>query len=133
MSHPPSPARCWRQAVADLDSGLVAVVGVFVASRLIAHAAGLRFDAATLGGYFQYLDPQLLLRTDLVDAVWHLHVQPPLYNLLLGVALKAPTETRSGSCTDCTWVQGWSWRSRPTGCWDASEAAGTWRPSSHAY
>lgn len=89
MPQPSSPdRRPWRQAVASVDRGLMAVIGVFVVSRLLAHAAGLRFDDSTLEGYFQYLDPQLL-RADLVDSIWHLHVQPPLYNAFLGLALKA--------------------------------------------
>ena len=40
-----------------------------------------------LGSFWQIVDPSLL-KTHLLQSIWYLHAQPPLYNLLLGVALK---------------------------------------------
>lgn len=68
-------------------AGLLAVVSAFVVSRIIAYAAGVRFDVAPLHVFHQYLDP-MLLADDLARSLWYLHTQPPLFNLLLGVLIK---------------------------------------------
>lgn len=60
----------------------------FAASRVAAWAAGVRFDASSLPWFWQYVDPALLQHR-LLQSVWYLHSQPPLFNLLLGVGLKA--------------------------------------------
>ncbi len=71
----------------------------FLATRLAFLAVGVRFDADPLGGYWQYLDPQLL-RDDLLRSLFYLHSQPPLFNLFLGLVLKlspiSPTATFQG-------------------------------------
>jgi hypothetical protein len=59
---------------------------LFALSRILLFAAGVRFDEGFLP-LNQYLDPDLL-RGDLARSLWHLHMQPPLFNLLLGVGLK---------------------------------------------
>jgi len=51
------------------------------------YAVGLRFDLAPLGMFAHYADPELL-RTRLLESCFYLHVQPPLYNLLVGLVLK---------------------------------------------
>jgi hypothetical protein len=58
-----------------------------VASRFAFWLAGVRFSTAQIQIGIQYLDPALL-RTHLLQSVWYLHTQPPLYNLFLGVVLK---------------------------------------------
>ena len=63
------------------------IVSVFVASRIAAYHAGVRFDASTLRWYWQFLDP-VLLRERLFESLYYLHIQPPFFNLLLGVNLK---------------------------------------------
>ncbi|MBN8531228.1 MAG: hypothetical protein J0L97_05135 [Alphaproteobacteria bacterium] len=60
---------------------------VFVVSRLLAEAAGVPFTVRPLYSYMQVIDAALL-RDDLLSSLWHLHSQPPLYNLLLGLVLK---------------------------------------------
>ena len=70
---------------------IAALAVVFVASRLAIASAGVRFDASTLGWFWQYLDPELL-RDDLAESLLYLHAQPPLFNLLLGMALKVAPE-----------------------------------------
>jgi hypothetical protein len=57
-------------------------------SRALAYAAGVRFDASTLGVFWQFIEPDLL-RERLLESLYYLHSQPPLYNLFLGVVLKA--------------------------------------------
>jgi hypothetical protein len=82
---------------ADLDrrrgwrahAPLAALVLGCALSRLIAAACGLRFDTYPLGNFWQYVDPPLL-RDRLLESVWYLHSQPPLFNLLLGAVLKLP-------------------------------------------
>lgn len=68
---------------------LLAILAASVSARVFYYTYGqLRFDAETLDSYFQFVDP-LLLRTELLETVFHLHSQPPLFNLFLGVVLKA--------------------------------------------
>ncbi len=64
------------------------VIGVsFIVSRLAIYAAGVRFDASSLPTFWQYIDPPLL-KHHLLQSLFYLHSQPPLYNLWLGVLLK---------------------------------------------
>jgi len=73
------PGLGWRAAA------LLAIA--FVGSRLAYSAAGLRFRDDTIQYFAQLLDPPLL-QSRLVESLWHLHAQPPLFNLLTGIALK---------------------------------------------
>lgn len=59
----------------------------FVAIAIVAFGLGVRFDMTPLGMYAHYADPELL-RTRLIESCFYLHVQPPLYNLALGIVLK---------------------------------------------
>ncbi len=70
---------------------VAAIAVVFIASRVAVAFAGVRFDASTLAWFWQYLDPELL-RNDLAESLLYLHAQPPLFNLLLGIALKVAPE-----------------------------------------
>ena len=45
------------------------------------------FKTGQIGALMQLLDPALL-REDLIGSILHLHAQPPLYNLLVGLLLK---------------------------------------------
>jgi hypothetical protein len=71
------------------------LIGAFALSRVIAAAAGVRFDGSFLDGRFlndkwQLLDIGLL-KHDLIGSVWHLNSQPPLFNLYAGILEKVPT------------------------------------------
>ena len=66
---------------------VASVVAAFALSRVLYAIMGLRFDASPLYYYWQYADPELL-QGDLARTVWHLHGQPPLMNLYLGLVLK---------------------------------------------
>jgi len=71
------PAR-WRP--------IVLLVAFFVLSRAIIYP--LRpFWYEPINHFMQYLDP-VVLREGLLDGLSHLHTQPPLFNLFLGVVLK---------------------------------------------
>lgn len=67
---------------------LCLVLCLFLAGRLLYWMLGVRFDASPLGLYIQYIDLELL-RTRLLESVFYLREQPPLFNLFLGAVLKA--------------------------------------------
>jgi hypothetical protein len=68
---------------------LIALVALFVVSRLIYRHLGIRFDDWALTNSWQLL-PQDLLHHDLVRSLWFLHSQPPLYNAFVGATLQFP-------------------------------------------
>lgn len=61
----------------------------FVISRVAIRQAGLIFDLRPLNNGFQLLGVDDL-RRDLLGSLLHLHQQPPLYNLFIGLAVRAP-------------------------------------------
>lgn len=72
-------------------AGALIVVAAFVASRVHYAQRGVRFDASPISYFAQLIDP-VLLRDQLLRSVGHLHAQPPLYNLVTGIALKLAPE-----------------------------------------
>ena len=81
-----------RRIISSLDAAswrLLAMLHamIFVLFHAVVLSLGLRFEMAPLGMFAHYADP-VLLRTRLLESVFYLHVQPPLYNLALGVVLK---------------------------------------------
>lgn len=79
-------------ALARRHWGALAVVTSFVVSRLaLANIAGLRFDNRPLNDAAQLLD-RGQLRDNLVESLLNLHAQPPLFNLFVGLGLRAPSE-----------------------------------------
>ena len=64
------------------------LVGLFAVVRLLALLAGQRFDADNLTTWMQIADVALL-RDHLGRTLWYLHSQPPLFNLIVGLAVKA--------------------------------------------
>src|SRR5881394_3308701 len=73
-----------RPTPARLALGLAAV---FVASRLVLLAAGFQFETGLLTSAVQDVDPTLL-KTRLLESLWYLHGQPPLWNALVGASFK---------------------------------------------
>lgn len=61
---------------------------IYLLSRLGYIWAGVRLDMGMLAYGYQFIDPELL-RTDLFKSLFYLHSQPPLFNLILGLAIKA--------------------------------------------
>ncbi len=70
-------------------AGAIVVVVAFALSRLAVAAAGVRFDTGPLASGFQVLELSEL-RDDLLGSLAHLHSQPPLFNLFLGLVLRVP-------------------------------------------
>ncbi len=70
------------------QTGLWLVVTAFILSRIIYYVCfDVRFDASPLIWFWQYIDPQLL-QNNLLQSLWYMHSQPPLFNLFLGLVLK---------------------------------------------
>ena len=65
---------------------LAGVIAALALARVGYYGAGVRFDASPLPWYWQFVDPGLL-RANLGQSLWHLHSQPPGYNLFLGLVL----------------------------------------------
>ncbi len=59
----------------------------YLLSQVMFRVSGGRFDATFLGSFLQFLDPELL-RNRLAESLWYLHMEPPLFNLLVGIVLK---------------------------------------------
>ena len=78
---------------------LAFVVLVFVASRVVLYKLGVRLSPGTVLGHEcaafpQIVDPELL-RSRLLESLFYLHSQPPLFNLILGSVLQL-TDSPSG-------------------------------------
>ncbi|MCA9394430.1 MAG: hypothetical protein KC900_09525 [Candidatus Omnitrophica bacterium] len=67
---------------------LAVVILTFLLSRAVAYVVGIRMVLRPLYQGIQILDPQLL-RHHLLESIFYLHSQPPLFNLFLGTVLKA--------------------------------------------
>jgi F0F1-type ATP synthase assembly protein I len=67
---------------------LLLIIAVFVLSRVVFFRAGIRFDHTPLTWFWQYADPDFL-RNNLLQTVYYLHSQPPLFNVFLGIILKS--------------------------------------------
>ncbi|HZL18422.1 MAG TPA: hypothetical protein VFG23_11825 [Polyangia bacterium] len=76
-----------RARRSDQYAAAILVALAFAASRAFYHSKGIRLDWSTIPWFDQLLDP-MLLRTRMAQSLLYLHGQPPLYNLLTGIALK---------------------------------------------
>jgi hypothetical protein len=88
---PPAGTR-WSSRVKGAlqrDVPLVALVAAWVASRVFYYAQGVRFDTDSLDIAYQFL-PRDLLEHDYWSSLWHLHMQPPLFNAFIGAMLHLP-------------------------------------------
>ena len=65
----------------------VALAAGFAATTFLWERAGIRFSATPVSSFAQLLDPPLL-QERLAQSLWNLHAQPPLFNLIVGLALK---------------------------------------------
>lgn len=68
----------------------VHLVLLLLLSRVLLELTGVTVHQVALGSW-QLLDPELL-RNDLASSLFHLHSQPPLYNLFMGTLLKLSTD-----------------------------------------
>ena len=89
-SFPPVLARLWSAARTSQGRAVVAVVAGYLLSRLMYVVGyGVQFDGSELTSSYQFLDPDQL-RTNLLRSVFYEHIQPPLFNLYLGLGLRFP-------------------------------------------
>ncbi len=58
----------------------------FIFSRIVFYLLGIRFDVSPLSWFYQFLEP-VDLKNDLFRSIIYLHIQPPFFNLLLGIVL----------------------------------------------
>ncbi|MES2387281.1 MAG: hypothetical protein V4543_04725, partial [Bacteroidota bacterium] len=61
---------------------------VFIISRILAYLAGVRFDSDTMLADTWQLADAKLLQTNLLQTIFYLNTQPPLFNLFVGLVLK---------------------------------------------
>ena len=88
---------------------LIAAVVAFVVSRVGYYLAGMRFASQTVYYFVQLFDP-VLLTNRLLESLWYQHGQPPLFNLLTGLAFGAGFNPATGAgCSgrSSSW-RGWS-------------------------
>lgn len=78
--------------------GMGVTLLIWAVSRAIYYGlGGLRFNTDPAFTFWQNVDP-VLLRTDLWRSLWNLHMQPPAYNLLIGILLKISPESFAANC-----------------------------------
>ncbi len=71
----------------SVKESLIFIISLFILSRLFFFYKGIRFDTNTLFCFWQLIDP-LLLKNNLFQSIYYLHIQPPLFSLFLGSILK---------------------------------------------
>src|SRR5277367_5474972 len=64
-----------------------AVLAAFVISRVLYYWAGIRFDASPVRDNWQFIDP-VLMQHRLFESLYYLHMQPPGFNLAIGLIVK---------------------------------------------
>src|ERR1051325_8052202 len=79
MSESPSPALGRRS--------VLLILCAFIGSRIAYFAGGIRFDLSPLNYHWQLIDT-VLMRTDLLRSLFYLHMQPPGFNLVIGLVVK---------------------------------------------
>lgn len=63
------------------------LLSTFVISRITYYLIGIRLDVEQINLLYHYLDI-LLLKKNLIESVFYLHAQPPLFNLVIGIIIK---------------------------------------------
>src|SRR5215469_9811578 len=69
---------------------VVTLLIAFCASRLVYASCGVEFRIKPLLNFLMQVLDVRQLRDNLREAIWYLHAQPPLFNALIGVVLRAP-------------------------------------------
>ena len=79
----------------------------FILSRIYFYFNGLRFDDSTLNWFYQFLDPAIL-RTNLLPSLFYLHIQPPGFNLFVGLVLRFPANLETTIFSAIYYIMGFS-------------------------
>jgi hypothetical protein len=77
-----------RRAQRLILNPYVAILSAFAVSRVLYYLAGVRFQTNIVHFNFQFIDVDLL-RHRLLESLFYYHMQPPLNNLMVGLAVKA--------------------------------------------
>ncbi len=90
----------------------------------------MRFDGSFLDGtratdMWQLLDVRLL-KDHLIQSVWYLNSQPPLFNLYAGLVLHLPAGPRTPFEVACALAWAWPSCSPPTACCGSSRCRCRW-------
>lgn len=83
-----APALLRRSASTFRRRELLLLTALFLVSRALIHLLGFHYDVGLIDSAVQNVDPALL-KTHLLQSLWNLHGQPPLWNALIGISLKA--------------------------------------------
>jgi hypothetical protein len=75
------------QRTATARTNLLTVAALYLASTSLYALLGVRFDAAPMDTYMQFIERDLLEHR-LLESLWYYHGNPPLLNLLAGIGLK---------------------------------------------
>ncbi len=84
---------------------LGALTMLFVLSRVLMFLAGIRFETWGNRLIMHFVHPSML-RTNLLESVFHLHSQPPLFNLFIGIVIKLFTQNIPLAFQSCYLVCG---------------------------
>ena len=68
-----------------MKKNLIYLTLIFAVTRIVIDLK-IPFWYDTINVYMQYLDPQILSH-QLIQGIWYLNSQPPLFNLFLGLVL----------------------------------------------
>jgi hypothetical protein len=71
---------------------LIGLTTCFIVVHALYLLVGVRFNDKTLIEVMHFVDP-MLLKTRLLESVWYFHIQPPLFNLFVGLVLKITPES----------------------------------------
>lgn len=100
-----------REWLRSIDRSAWITFGVltaaFVGSRVGYQLAGVQFDSAFLATAQQHLELDHL-EHHLIESVWYQHTQPPLFNLLIGLALKFSPFSLAATFHGLYLVLGWA-------------------------
>ncbi len=80
----------YREWVQSRSSNVFLALAIFAlscATWVFTEVAGFRSNRGVLDGAWQVIDP-MLLKSRLLESLWYLHSQPPLFNLMLGIIEK---------------------------------------------
>jgi len=80
------------QDTPDLRRWLIGLTACFAVVHALYFFAGVRFNDKTLIEVMHFIDP-VLLKSRLLESLWYLHIQPPLFNLFTGLVLKVTPDS----------------------------------------
>lgn len=80
--------------------------GLYVLYQMILYWAGIQFDVNCLTWFLHFADVELL-KTRLLETCYYFHIQPPLFNFLVGIGLKLGGASYVGLFLGCYLLLGY--------------------------